>query len=143
MHDLELVRSVIAELQQSSYAALLIGGWAEELHGMTQPRPHNDIDVVVLDPPLDVLDAFVAKRHEVVEKHLSQKRAYLADDVLVELFIATRQGTRFETIWWGHLHWNWPPDMEPVVIAGLPVASQAVLRGFRQSYAEIIAARPW
>ena len=125
-NDLNLVRRVIADLQESHFEVLLIGGWAEELHGVAQPRHHEDIDVLLLDAPPDALDTFVGHRQEVVEKHLSQKRACLADGVLVELFRATWDGAQHETIWWGRLPWRWPADMGPAMIAGLPVASKSV-----------------
>jgi hypothetical protein len=142
-NDLSLVRSVIADLQKSHFEVLLIGGWAEELHCVAQPRHHEDIDVVLLDAALDALGAFVAQRQEVVEKRLSQKRAYLADGVLIELFLARWDGVQYETIWWGRLPWRWPAALVPTMIAGIPVASKAVLKGFRESYPDIIAARPW
>ena len=142
-NDLSLVQSVIADLQESHFEVLLIGGWAEELQGVAQPRHHEDIDVVLLDASPDALDAFVTHRHEVVEKRLSQKRAYLADGILVELFLARWGGVQYETIWWGRLPWRWPTEMAPTMIAGVPVASKAVLKGFRESYTDIGAARPW
>ncbi len=142
-NDLSLVRSVLGDLLDSRFEALLIGGWAEELHGMAEPRNHRDVDVVLLDPVPDALDSFVASRNEVTEKRLSQKRAYLANGVLVELFIARYKQSRYETIWWGSLRWRWPADMAPTMIAGLPVASKAVLMAFRESHPRIIAARPW
>ena len=110
---------------------------------MAEPRNHRDVDVVLLDPVPDALDSFVASRNEVTEKRLSQKRAYLANGVLVELFIARYKQSRYETIWWGSLRWRWPADMAPTMIAGLPVASKAVLMAFRESHPRIIAARPW
>ena len=130
-NDLNLVQRVVADLQETHFEVLLVGGWAEELHDVAQPRQHDDIDVVLLDAEIDAVDTFVGDRQEVVEKRLSQKRAYLADGVLVELFLARWDGTQYLTIWWGRLLWRWPADMAPTMIAGLPVASKAVLTGFR------------
>jgi hypothetical protein len=142
-NNLSFVRSVVGDLLESGFEALLIGGWAEELQGMDGPRNHGDVDVVLLGPVPEELDSFVASRNEVTEKRLSQKRAYLVNAVLVELFIARYQQARYETLWWGSLRWRWPADMAPTMIAGVPVASKAVLLAFRQSHPEIIAARPW
>jgi hypothetical protein len=119
-NELSLVRTVLADLQHYGFEVLLM-----------------------LDPPINALDAFLAERDEVVEKRLSQKRAYRADGVLVELFLAERTETEFLTIWWGRLSWSGPFDMSPTMITELPVASKAVLQGFRDSYGNIIAARPW
>jgi hypothetical protein len=142
VNDLSLVRAVLADLENAGFEALLIGGWAEELQSLSDPRPHEDIDVVLLDPTSDALDAFVAVRDEVAEKRLSQKRAYRANGVLVELFVATSTGTGYQTIWWGRLRWSWDSDMSSTMIEGLPVASKGALTRFRENYGEIIAARP-
>lgn len=141
--DLSLVRTVISDLEKIEFQVMLIGGWAEELQGIGRARPHGDIDLVLLDPVLEEVYAFVSDRHEVVQKRLSQKRAYLAHGVLVELFLAHWNGVSYQTTWWGKLRWSWDADMRPCIIAGIPVASRSVLRRFRDAYSEIIAARPW
>lgn len=46
-NDMRLLRSVVATLGQSGVRALVFGGWAEELHGMTPARAHQDIDLLV------------------------------------------------------------------------------------------------
>jgi hypothetical protein len=63
--------------------------------------------------------------------------------VLVELFISEWDGQRYETTWWDRLRRQWPADMEAIVIEGLPVAPMVVLEWFRESYADVIDARPW
>lgn len=143
MNDLSLVRNVISDLQNAGLQVQLIGDWAEELQGLADPRPHEDIDVVLLDPVPALLDAFVSAREEVVEKRLSQKRAYRANGVLVELFVARSTGSGYQTIWWGRLRWSWPGDMSPTLIEAVPVASKNALARFRDSYEDIIAERPW
>jgi hypothetical protein len=83
------------------------------------------------------------KKHEVVEKRLSQKRAYLSDEVVVELFIALWNGAVCETTWWDRLVWQWPAETGPVVIDGPPVASSVTFTNLREGYADIIAVRRW
>jgi hypothetical protein len=141
-NDLLLVRRVIADLQEAHFDSLLIGGWAEELQGLARPREHVDIDVMLLDPPTDALHSFVADHHEVIEKRLSQKRAYLEDGILIELFIARCNGEHYETVFWDHLRWTWPSHTLPVVLEGLPVASKEVLHSFRECHPIVTAARP-
>lgn len=87
--DVRLVRRVLAELADSHVNLLLMGGWAEDLHGLTSPRTHTDIDVLLLDPEVCALDRYVDARDEVVAKRLVHKRA-VVDGVLLELFIARR-----------------------------------------------------
>jgi hypothetical protein len=143
VNDLSLVRAVVTDLQKVGFQVLLIGGWAEELQGLADPRQHEDIDVVLLDPIAEALEAFVAERDEVVEKRLSQKRAYRANGVLVELFVATSIDAGYQTVWWDRLPWSWDSDMSSTMIKELPVASKGALTRFRESHAEIIASRPW
>ena len=141
MNNLDLVRQVIADLLAAGFEALLFGGWGEELLGLAEPRTHQDIDIVLVDPTLSALDAYVAAREKIPEKELSHKRAYLQDGVLVELFIARRLGATLETLFWDRLRWCWPGDMAPVTVEGLPVAPVAAHRAFRESYTDVMAAR--
>jgi hypothetical protein len=142
VNQLSLVRAVIIDLQNAGFQVLLIGGWAEELQGLADRRPHEDVDVVLLDPNADALDSFVAQRDEVVEKRLSQKRAYRVNGVLVELFVARSTDSGYKTVWWDRIRLSWDADMSCTIIEELPVASIGALTKFRESYAEILAARP-
>jgi hypothetical protein len=141
MNDVRLVRLVLADLRANGFRPLLIGGWAEEILGLVESRPHEDVDVLLLDPTIESLDAFVATRGEVVDGHLSHKRVCLHQGVKIELFIAARAGGSFETVFWDRLTWQWPGPMQPVDVDGLPLAPVEALRGFRSSFAEFMAAR--
>jgi hypothetical protein len=105
------IRRRATYVQHAGFQVLLIGGWAEELQGLADRRQHEDIDVVLLDPSADALEAFVAERDEVVEKRLSQKRAYRANGVLVELFVAMSTDSGYQTVWWDRIRWSWDSDM--------------------------------
>jgi hypothetical protein len=100
MNNLQRVRRVLADLQAAGLEPLLFGGWGEEVLVLSDPRPHEDVDVVLVDPPLSVLDAFVAARDEIVDGHLSHKRVYRQDGVKIELFIAQMAGDSLETVFW-------------------------------------------
>lgn len=102
---------VIDDLQEAGFEVLVIGGWAEELQGLAEPRTHEDIDVVLQNPASEALDAFVGRRTEVVEKRFSQKRAYRATGVLVEVFLAMAIGRRYQTIWWERFAWGWETEI--------------------------------
>jgi hypothetical protein len=129
------------ELNAAGLVPLLLGGWAEELHGMAPPRGHRDVDVVLLDPAPQALEAFLSDRPQINEKRLSHKRAYVRNDVLVELFLALQHGERYQTLFWGQLAWLWPHDMVPVTIAGVSVAPRSALEAFRASYPAFMDAR--
>lgn len=141
MNNLQLVRRVLADLKGAGFEPLLFGGWGEEVLGLADPRPHEDVDVVLLDPPIAELDAFVTARDEIVDGHLSHKRVYCHDGVKIELFIAQRVGNSLETTFWGRLRWRWPDGMRPVSADGLPLAPVAAFRSFRDSYVDFMAAR--
>jgi predicted RNA-binding protein associated with RNAse of E/G family len=131
--DVGLVGQAVSMLRSAGFEVLVFGGWAEELQGIVEPGPHRDIDLLVLDPHLDALAEFLAHHHEVQAKHLPHKRAFLLDDVLVELLLVRRRGGRDITDVWGVEH-EWPPRLVPGVIGGLPVAPVRALRSFRQAY---------
>lgn len=142
MNDLLLVKRVIADLVTADLRPLVFGGWGEELLGLSAPRVHKDIDVVLLDPQMSVLDSFVAGRDEVLDGHLSHKRVYRQNGVKIELFIAQWNGECLETVFWDRLRWCWPADMHADTVGGLPVASAAAFASFRASFPEFMAARP-
>jgi len=95
MSDLKVVRKILDDLWVEGFEPLLIGGWGEEVLGIADPRPHEDVDVLLVDPPMEMLDAYVTARGEIVDGHLSHKRVFWHDGVKVELFIAQR----LETAW--------------------------------------------
>ena len=141
VNDLQLVRVVLADLQAGGFEPLLFGGWGEEVLGLADARPHEDIDVVLVDPPLAELDDFVAARDEIVDGHLSHKRVYRCRGVKVELFIAQQIGACLETTFWDRLRWRWPDDMHAVTADGLPLAPVAAFTSFRNSFGDFMAAR--
>jgi len=141
LNDLQLVRRVMADLEAAGFEPLLFGGWGEEVLGLAAPRQHEDVDVLLVDPPLSELDAFVAARDEIVDAHLSHKRVYRHDGVKIELFIARRVGDSLETVFWDRLQWRWPDDMRRMSTDGLPLASAAAFLSFRDGYADFMAAR--
>jgi hypothetical protein len=112
-NDLILVRNVMTQLVEAGLAPQLFSGWAEELHGLAQPRTHQDVDLVLLDPPPAALDHFLATGAEVLEKRLSHKRVFLAGDVLVELFLGRWDGGCYQTIFRDRLCWRRPEAMVP------------------------------
>jgi len=127
----------VGDLSQEALSPLVFGGWASELLGLEAPRPHNDIDLLVVAPTASV-EAFVATRDEVVGKRFSHKRAFIEDGALVELFLVDPAvGT---TRFWDTVEVAWP-SLDPIVIDDLPVVSATVLRLYQERYSEIHAAR--
>ena len=128
-NTLALVRETLAGLTEAGFAAAVFGGWAEELHGLSQPRPHSDIDLTVVDPSLPLLDAYVQLRGEIATKRQSHKRAYIAAGVLVELFIVGTRHDRFVTTFWDTYEYDWPP-LGPVEVNGLRVVTTEAVTAY-------------
>ncbi|MCC6934288.1 MAG: hypothetical protein IT406_01150 [Candidatus Yanofskybacteria bacterium] len=86
-----------------------MGGWAEEMLGLIEPRKHKDIDF--LFPAEDFFDVEQWAREqsdvrEVFGKRFAHKRAYEVADVLVEFTLATD----FHTNFFGAYPFVWPSD---------------------------------
>ena len=137
---LALVRRTLAGLTDAGFNAAVFGGWAEELHGLAEPRAHSDIDLIVVDPSLRLLDEYIRDRGEVADKRHSHKRAFVSDGVLVELFILRTGHDGLLTTFWDTYEYAWPP-VDPVEINGLRVASREALAAYRRDHAGIMARR--
>ena len=140
---LDLVRELFVQLRGAELDVFLMGGWAEELRGLVEPRPHRDIDLLLRAGNLDALDAFLEHHPEFTEipaKRFSHKRAALFEEVMVEfILVRERQTVFFE----GLFTLDWPSDTfdEPLP---LPVEmfaiSAAALRFYRSRHEAIQAA---
>lgn len=137
-----LVRRVVQELQTAGFRPLLFGGWAEELHGIISQRGHRDIDLLLVEPALDHLEQFLARRAEIVAKRFSHKRAYVVEGVLVELFLVERSADGYTTTFFGSMRWQWPDLAAPVTVTGLALAPIEALMMYRAKHAAINAVRP-
>lgn len=131
-----LLREVVDDLAGAGFDVGVFGGWAEELLGLAPTRAHRDIDLLVVNPELPELDAFVAERGEVVAKRLSHKRAYIASGVLVELFLVSYRNGSWATDFWG-VHEHLWPALVWTDCRGLPVAPGEALVSYRSSYPAI------
>ena len=140
-NDVALLRETVASLAASEFQLAVFGGWAEELHGLSGPRPHHDIDLIVLDADLADLDQFVRERGELVIKRQTHKRAFTSAGVLIELFIVDTSAGRPTTNFWDSCLYDWP-DIGPVEVDGLPVATVAALSAYRRDHARFHTHRP-
>jgi hypothetical protein len=140
-NDIQLLRKTVATLLQTGFQIAVFGGWAEELHGLSAPREHHDIDLIVIDADLVELDAFVEARGEVVAKRQRHKRAFTTGGVLVELFLVSTAGGQPLTNFWGSFVYRWP-SLGPIDLVGLPVVSVDALAAYRADHDHITAHRP-
>jgi hypothetical protein len=129
VNDLPFVERVLALLADEEIAAWVFGGWAEELLGLAEPRPHGDVDLLVAADDWRAVDRFLERLDEIPAKRLGHKRGFVLDGVMVELFLVRRDHEGLFTIFWGARR-PWPGDTldrdRP-----LPVASAAVVAGYR------------
>lgn len=134
VNDLAFVRWVISLLDRNGIDAWLFGGWAEELLGLSAPRPHTDVDLLHPAQSFATVDAFLRREPSVAEvaaKRFAHKRAFELGGVMVELFLVQRDTAGRYTDIWGSARHDWPDDVLDVRAAGLRVASRAALEGYR------------
>ena len=107
-NTLTLLENVLLLLKENKLNCYLFWWWAEELLWMREPRPHNDIDLIYCDKDFDIVDTFLSNLpswiEEVTAKRFAHKRAFLINDVVCELFLASRCEKTIETNFW----WKYP-----------------------------------
>ena len=144
------IRTVVGTLGRLSDAGLpclLFGGWAEEALGLTAPRAHKDIDLLLPAKSFRGFDQFLAATNDLEEissKRFAHKRAFLLEGLMVEALLAQREecGTRC-TWFWGDRRFVWlEPLAAPGALQGTTVTcvSGENLQRFRALYREI---EPW
>lgn len=131
-------------LYNAGIPVVVFGGWAEEVQGVIQPRPHKDVDLLYEAEDFTVVDRFLATHEEAKEilpKHFPHKRAFMFRGVMVELLLLQKEGDRLITNFWNEYKFEWPLDLAtPVVLLDgviLSVATPAVLTLYREKFSEI------
>lgn len=129
-NDLRLVRVTTDRLLSERLDVWLAGGWAEELHGMTAPRTHHDIDLLCRADSFDAVDDWLRRTRgtEINAKRFPHKRAFEVADTMVEV-ILVRPDLR--THFWGTHQYSWPSDTFGDVTGRPPLISTNALRHYR------------
>jgi hypothetical protein len=109
--DFGLLQSVLRRLGEARFADLIFGGRVGELPGLFPSRCHRDVDLLRLDPDHVMLDRLLGKSLAITEKRSSQKRAFVVEGILMELFITRTDGTAQVRWFSDHLRWPWPVDV--------------------------------
>jgi hypothetical protein len=88
-NDLQTMRCVLSMLAGQGIHTWIFGGWAEELHGIVPSHAHADIDLLYQGQDFGSVDRAIRQPalHEIVAKRFAHKRAFMLDDVMVELFL--------------------------------------------------------
>jgi hypothetical protein len=130
MNDLAFVARAVSLLASKGVDAWVFGGWGEELRGLIEPREHVDLDLLHPAEDWSIVDNLYLDWVEA--KRFDWKRAFVLEDVRVELFLVQYDERGWYTQLARRRH-NWPAN----VFAGtgrIPVASTAALAGYRHSY---------
>lgn len=146
-NDIPFLLATLDGLASAGIQAWVFGGWAEELWRIIPPRIHRDVDLLLPAQDFDLLDRFLAAAPGVNEfqpKHFSHKRAYLRENIMVELILVGRYGDEYQTDFFsGVYRFTWPPDTFNLSVASagraLPVASPAALSSYRDHHAQVAA----
>ncbi len=114
-NTLVLLENVLLLLKENKLKCYLFWWWAEELLWMTEPRPHNDIDLIYFGENFYILDEFLLELpnwiEELASKRFEHKRAFLIDDIVVELFLVSRYNENLETNFWWKYIYTWPKNI--------------------------------
>lgn len=131
-HELGYLRRVLALLGSGGVRCWVFGGWAEELRALCPARAHNDVDLLYVAEDFTVAERLIGAHQleEIKAKRFAHKRAFVLDDVMVELFFVEQDETGLFTNFWGRSRHDWPADVLSSA-SGLPVASVAALTGYR------------
>lgn len=132
-HDLHDVCDVMGRLEAHGITTWLFGGWAEELHGLTAPRDHDDVDLLYPAASFALVDRFLqlGNVQEIVAKHLPHKRAFTSGEVMTEIILVQPDLT---TTFWHRQRYAWPSDVFGHRHGTIRAASPAALTGYRAAH---------
>ncbi len=130
MNDLAFVERAVSLLTSQGIDTWVFGGWGEELRGLILPREHVDLDLLYAAEDWDTVDTLDLDWIE--GKRFPWKRAFLLDDVAVELFLVQRDERGWYTELQRRRH-DWPANLLESN-GRVPIASTAALASFRHSY---------
>jgi hypothetical protein len=136
----EFLFAVLDDLQALPIA--VFGGWAEEILGLAQARPHSDVDLLLACEDFTALEAMLNTDERytgIPEKRFSHKRAYEKNGIRIEVILVNPNTLR--TTFFDHLTFTWPADalLHRSQFGGrlIPVASRAALELYRKEHARI------
>jgi hypothetical protein len=119
----------------------VFGGWAEELQGMSSPRTHIDIDLLLRAPDFDQLDLFFKAKPEICEikaKRFPHKRAVIWNGVMVEFMLVQQEYSSYYTNLFDITTYRWGCDTfsEESVSTDIPMklVSRDALDWYRRQY---------
>lgn len=143
-NEFTFLSAIIEKLLSYGLDVCIFGGWAEELRGIRKPSSHSDIDILIRANNFCKLENVLKKYRKITEiskKRFSHKRAYSWNGMRVEFFLVKPSAKLLTSVFDGRLIITWPTDtFADSPIFGLPVASEASLKMYRQAHKNIESA---
>ena len=138
-HDTTFVESAVETLAKEGLRVWVFGGWAEEMLGIADSRPHGDIDLLYLGPNFDEVDHVVRRKGWRSVKHLSHKRAFELSGITIDVFLVQRDQRGYYSTFFGQRH-SWPDDVvsDPSRVA---IASFRSVSGFPDAFGRLLERR--
>ncbi len=130
MNDVAFVERAVSLLTSQGITTWVFGGWGEELRGLILPRDHVDLDLLYAAEDWAAVDTLDLDWIE--GKRFPWKRAFILEDVAVELFLVQRDERGWYTQLQRRRH-DWPANLLESN-GRVPIASTAALASFRHSY---------
>ena len=126
------IRAIVSRLRNRGVQVQVMGGWGEELVGLTPPRPHKDLDLLCAADDLPALESLIEeddKIEDVPVKRTACSRAFEIDGLFVDCYLARRDSIGWFTNFWGYEH-RWPTDTF-TDRGEFPVATRESLAGIK------------
>jgi hypothetical protein len=147
-NTIKFVNSIIKQLESSGIRVIVFGGWAEELAGAIAPRLHKDLDLLYIGSNFSQVDKFMESQPDIVEikpKCFPHKRAFLYNEIMVELLLLQPHGNQFVTVFWNEFSLVWP-EILPISIYTeeqnkVLITPPSIINYYRQLYPEIDVVR--
>ena len=103
------VKQTMETLHGQGVTTWIGGGWASELLSLEAPRHHHDIDLFYPAGGFEALDVCLASLQEVKLKRFPHKRAFVSQNVLVEIVLMRpRSDGRHVTSYFDRYDLIWP-----------------------------------
>jgi hypothetical protein len=148
-NDLDLLALVIDRLEAAGAGVVVFGGWAEELLGLSSPRLHSDIDLLLNATSFAHVDRFLAAAadapKEIGAKRFAHKRAFQLKGVTAEITLVEHDCEGHVTHFWGDVPFRWLVPLsqaEPALSKGrsFPVVTRENLAHYRRLHR---TTQPW
>jgi hypothetical protein len=148
-NDLDLLALVVDRLEAAGAGGLVFGGWAEELLGLSSPRFHRDIDLLLTAASFAYVDRILAAAadapDEIGAKRFAHKRAFRLKGVTVEITLVEHDCESPVTRFWGDVPFRWRIPLgqaEPALskVRSFPVVTRENLAHYRRLHR---TTQPW